>query len=134
MGNISTINFETIVTRKNFWIAISLVVIIVLFYFYNPCNYGLFLKCPFLLLTGLQCPGCGSQRAIHNLLHLDILKAFYYNALLVFTLPVIVILLLAEYYRCNKPLFYFKVHNKKYIWWYLTIVILWWILRNVFNV
>lgn len=119
--------------RKNIGIAITILILIIIFYIYNPCNYNIFPKCPFLLLTGLQCPGCGSQRAIHSLLHLNILKAFYYNALLVFTLPVIVILLLAEYYRCSKLVFYIKIHNKMYIWCYLVIVMLWWIVRNIFN-
>lgn len=107
--------------------------LIIVFYSYNPCDNILFPKCPFLFLTGLQCPGCGSQRAIHSLLHLDIIEAFHYNALLVFTLPIIVILSFAEYYRCNKPNFYIKIHNKMYIWWYLGFVILWWIIRNIFN-
>lgn len=119
--------------RKNIWIAITTPILITIFYFYDPCNYRLFPKCPFLLLTGLQCPGCGSQRAIHSLLHFDVAKAFYYNALLVFTLPLIVILLLAEYYRCSNPNFYIKIHNKIYIWWYLAIIVLWWIIRNMFN-
>ena len=119
--------------RKNIGIAITLLVLIIIFFFYDPCNYSIFPKCPFLLLTGLQCPGCGSQRAIHSLLHLEVLKAFHYNALLVFTLPIIVILLLAEYYRCSRPNLCMMIHNKIYIWWYLAIIILWWITRNIFN-
>ncbi|WP_225974845.1 DUF2752 domain-containing protein [Arachidicoccus ginsenosidivorans] len=49
-----------------------------------------FPKCPFRSLTGLQCPGCGSQRAIHDLLNLDILGAFRENALMVVSIPYIV--------------------------------------------
>ena len=115
-------------------IVILILVLTTIIYCYNPCNYSIFPKCPFLLLTGLQCPGCGSQRAIHYLLHLDILKAFHYNALLVFTLPVIVILLLAEYYRCSRPNLYVKILNRTSTWYYLTIVMLWWIIRNLINI
>mgnify|MGYP002275104765 CR=1 FL=1 len=120
------------------WWKIGVVVLILVLttisYCYNPCNYSIFPKCPFLLLTGLQCPGCGSQRAIHYLSHLDISKAFHYNALLVATLPVIVILSLAECYRCSRPDLYVKIHNKSYIWCYLIIVVLWWIIRNLINI
>lgn len=117
------------------WIFGLLIILIVgvIYYIFNPIESRIFPKCPFLWITGLKCPSCGSQRAIHSLLHLDILKACYYNALFVFTLPIIVILLLAEYYRCSRPDFYIKIHNKIYIWWYLAIIILWWILRNLFN-
>lgn len=41
-----------------------------------------FPKCIFNMLTGWQCPGCGSQRAVHQLLHGNFLQAFYLNALL----------------------------------------------------
>ena len=40
--------------------------------------------------TDIKCPGCGSQRAIHSLLNLDIKSAFGYNPLLVCTLPYII--------------------------------------------
>ncbi|MBP9506394.1 MAG: DUF2752 domain-containing protein [Bacteroides sp.] len=119
--------------QKSLWATIGLITLAVLFYCCNPCDYSLFPKCPFLWLTGLQCPGCGSQRAIHCLLHLDVIQAFYYNALLVFSLPIILILSLAEYYRYNKPAFYVKVHKRIYIWCYIAIIVVWWIIRNIFN-
>ena len=120
--------------QRSIWIAKAVLILVTIYYFYNPCNHSIFPKCPFLLLTGLQCPGCGSQRAIHCLLHWDVLKAFHYNALLVFSLPIITVLLLAESYRCKRPNLYIKIHNKTYIWCYLVIVTLWWITRNIFNI
>ncbi len=33
------------------------------------------------MLTGLLCPGCGSQRAIHQLLHGHLAASFQYNQL-----------------------------------------------------
>lgn len=118
------------------WILGLLIIPIVgvIYYIFNPIDSQIFPKCPFLLLTGLKCPGCGSQRAIHSLLHLDFIKALHCNILLVLSLPVIVILLLAEYHRCRKPTLYLKVHNHIYMWGYLTITILWWITRNIFNI
>lgn len=118
--------------KKKLWIAIIILIIGAVFFSYNPANNILFPKCPFLFLTGFRCPGCGSQRAIHCLLHLDVMKAIYYNALLVFSLPIVAILTFAEYNRVNKPNFYIKIHNSVYLWIYCSVVILWWIIRNIF--
>lgn len=118
------------------WIFGLLIILIagVIYYIFSPIESRIFPKCPFLWITGLKCPGCGSQRAIHSLLHLDIMKALYHNALLICSLPIVMILSLAEYYRCSKPTFYLKVHNHTHIWCYLVIIILWWIIRNTFNI
>lgn len=45
--------------------------------------------CPFNALTGWYCPGCGSSRTVHLLLHGEWLQAFGYNPLLVLTLPLV---------------------------------------------
>jgi len=45
--------------------------------------------CPFLALTGVPCPGCGSLRATNRLLHGDVGAALGYNALLVLTVPML---------------------------------------------
>lgn len=57
---------------------------LVLYYFYshNPENGGAFLPCPLRVTTGLLCPGCGSQRAVHYFLHGAFAKAWHYNELL----------------------------------------------------
>jgi hypothetical protein len=46
--------------------------------------------CPFLALTGLYCPGCGTLRCLHALLHGDLRAAAGYNVLTLLLLPVIV--------------------------------------------
>lgn len=57
------------------------------YYNFSPAEDSFFLKCPFKMMTGLECPGCGSQRAVHELLHLNIGKAFQYNPLMVSAIP-----------------------------------------------
>ncbi|MCB0770314.1 MAG: DUF2752 domain-containing protein [Flavobacteriales bacterium] len=57
-------------------------------YLHDP-EHGGFLSCPFRLLTGLLCPGCGSQRAVHDLLHLRLEDAFRHNGLLVASIPLL---------------------------------------------
>ena len=67
-----------------------------LLYFHNPQDSKIIAPCPFHYLTGLYCPGCGSMRGLHNLLHGNIFKVFDYNPLMVLSMPLIIYLLLAE--------------------------------------
>lgn len=60
---------------------------------------GFGIPCPFRLVTGLKCPGCGVSRMFISLLRLDFKEAFYANRLLLVTLPVIVGLLLSYIIR-----------------------------------
>jgi hypothetical protein len=46
--------------------------------------------CPFFAITGLSCPGCGTLRCLHALLHGDLRAAAGFNVLTVLLLPVIV--------------------------------------------
>lgn len=112
----------------------GLLIAAVAYFFLNPEENGLFPKCPFLMLTDFVCPGCGSQRAVHALLHLDFIGAFRYNALLVCSLPVVFVLLFAEARRERCPIFYSRVHRVTFIWIYFGIVVAWWIGRNIFQV
>jgi hypothetical protein len=54
---------------------------------YNPVESNLFPKCPSKYVTGYDCPGCGSQRAVHSLFNGEVSKAFNYNPLLFFLVP-----------------------------------------------
>ncbi len=53
----------------------------------DPAAAGWMPPCPFHALTGLQCPGCGSLRAIHSLLHGHGAQALAYNPLTCIGLP-----------------------------------------------
>lgn len=50
------------------------------FYWGDPATSRLFWPCPFHWLTGLHCPGCGAQRALHALLHGRVVEALSANA------------------------------------------------------
>jgi hypothetical protein len=65
---------------------ILLAAVAVLFWF-NPTYSTFYPVCYFHRATGLLCPGCGSLRAIHQLLHGHFGAAFGYNPLLVLSLP-----------------------------------------------
>ena len=55
--------------------------------FFDPATSGMFPPCPLLYLTGWYCPGCGSLRAMHQLLHGDLRAAWALNPLTVLLLP-----------------------------------------------
>lgn len=54
----------------------------------DPARSHWFPPCPLHAATGLYCPGCGSTRAIHQLLRVDVAAAFTLNPLLVLVAPV----------------------------------------------
>jgi hypothetical protein len=63
---------------------------------YDPAKSGIFPPCPLHYFTGLYCPGCGSLRAIHQLLHGNLQAAWAMNPLTCVLLPFLVYGLASE--------------------------------------
>lgn len=59
-----------------------------LLYFFNPEQVPIYPQCPFRKWTGLDCPGCGGLRAMHQLLHGNVMAALRLNAFVVLLIPV----------------------------------------------
>ncbi|MCW5554456.1 MAG: DUF2752 domain-containing protein [Verrucomicrobiae bacterium] len=81
------------VPRRWSWRAAALVALAIaaggaILLFFNPSQYGFYPVCHFYLTTGLTCTGCGSLRAMHQLLNGHFAEAFRLNALFVLTLAV----------------------------------------------
>jgi hypothetical protein len=99
-------------------------------YVFNPGQHGFYPSCLFHRMTSLQCPGCGSLRALHQLLHGNVLEALRLNALLVLALPIAGWLLT----RAVAPLF--GLHLKPlsvrsaWLWAGFALVVAFAILRN----
>ncbi len=55
-------------------------------YALDPVATEGFPRCPVRALTGLQCPGCGTARALHAAMHGRFAEALRYNAALPFGL------------------------------------------------
>ncbi len=100
---------------------------------FSPESSVWFPKCIFLQLTGLKCPGCGSQRVVHNLLNFNIHKAFEANAFLVLSLPYIIALLVSIPLKSRFPRFYNALNSTTVIIAVGFLVIAWWITRNIFG-
>lgn len=119
--------------RAIVWTAVAIVatVAVVVYYRYDPSTTSVFPRCLFFATTGYQCPGCGSQRAIHALLHGEVLDALRYNALLVLSLPLVAVLLVAQWLRALKPGFYRALNATWVAVAYLVVTLVWTIARNV---
>lgn len=106
---------------------LGLAVLIALYVFDPETSKG-FLPCPFHWLTGLDCPGCGSQRAMHDLLHGRVAEAFGHNAALVCAIPVLGLQWGASRLRPDrKP---WHADNRVVIGWAVALVG-WGVLRNL---
>lgn len=103
------------------------------FYQFNPAEDSLFLKCPFKMITGLDCPGCGSQRAIHELLHLNIGKAFRYNPLMVVLIPYVLLgaAFETDAVRQKFPKTRKILYGKNAIFILLAVILLFFVFRNL---
>ena len=75
----------------------------------------------------------GSQRAIHALLNGNVVEAFKHNAMLFIAIPWILLCLFAETQRVRNPRLYVRLNAPLLIWLFLAMVLLWWLLRNIFN-
>lgn len=70
--------------RQLVWVTAILGMAGLMFFLVDPAaSPHLFWPCPFHKLTGLYCPGCGGQRALHALLHGRFVDALSRNALAV---------------------------------------------------
>ena len=117
-------------SRVLFWIALG-TAFLLLFLFYDP-HIMPFPKCPFRSITGFQCPGCGSQRAIYHVLHGNITESFRLNYLF---LPAI-LYGLAGWFTANVlpskwPGVKKKFYGLEAAYIALTIILIFWITRNI---
>jgi Protein of unknown function (DUF2752) len=98
---------------------------------FEPGRTGVFPSCPFRALTGFTCPGCGTTRALHQLLYGNFLAAFEFNPLLLIVLPLVAYLLFSftssaitgrAMPQLNPP--------RPYVWLLTAVVLGFWVLRN----
>ena len=97
----------------------------------DPAVGGAFPRCPWLWLTGLQCPGCGALRATHALLHGQLAVAWRLNALWLVTAPALgAALLWASARSYGVPLPAWRVPRAG-LWGMLLAVVAFGVLRNL---
>jgi hypothetical protein len=108
------------------FLGVLIIGLISLYFIINPSNVDFLPKCPLYKATDLYCPGCGSQRAVHDILHLNFLDAFGHNAVLVSFLVIGLGLFIY-----SRSLFSKILYHPKSPYIIFGIIILFWILRNM---
>lgn len=96
-------------------------------YHYPPATSTFYPQCVFHQVTGLDCPGCGTTRALHALLHGRIGEAFRLNAML-FPLMLVGVFSAPSFLRGRTPAF---VMNPWFAWGSFVVIVAWWIGRNL---
>ena len=118
--------------KRVIFLAIAVLCLLALIFCFNPITFPLYPPCIFHHITGLYCPGCGSTRAIHALLHGDLLGALRFNPL-----TLLFIFILASYgivyaiYLIKGKSFNASFINPVWIWLLLAVILLFWVLRNI---
>lgn len=106
--------------------------IAVLFFFLDPNKHVIFPRCVFYSFSGYYCPGCGSQRAIHSLLHLNIAGVVQNNFLF---LPAVAAIIYHFSHSFLNRWFNWRLPNIFYMkntpWVIFSAIMLFWVLRNL---
>lgn len=104
-----------------------------LYFYFDPELSVFFPPCPLHHFTGLFCPGCGSQRAFHDLVHGNVLQAAEHNLLFVVFLPLLFLaaaIFLADAFFRKKlaARLFHSVYAARII---LIVIVVFWLLRNI---
>jgi hypothetical protein len=106
--------------------------IAMVYVFINPSEVDFLPKCPLFSITGIYCPGCGSQRATHQLLNFNFFGVLNQNILYAAGLLLFlyhgIILTLNKFFGKNR---YNYIYHPKTPIVILFFIILFWILRNI---
>lgn len=86
---------------------------------------AVFPLCPFRLLTGWDCPGCGGLRMVHDVLHVDLAAAVLDNVFLLLGIPALAAWLLLSRLRRQ------AVSPLRLLTVIVTAALLWTVVRNL---
>ncbi|MGP1467335.1 MAG: DUF2752 domain-containing protein [Porphyromonadaceae bacterium] len=120
--------------HKTILAAAVLIALAAVYFLFDPYTGRFFPKCFFRMLTGWECPGCGSQRALHSLLHGDIVTALRQNMWIPFATLYIVLLTIAMLFFSRKSRFTAAITNKYLLFAFLLFTLLWFVVRNIYGV
>src|SRR5512145_3080464 len=105
--------------------------ILITLYFFNPENWKFYPRCPFNILTGFYCSGCGTTRAIHLMLHGELSAAFGKNQLTPFLLIILGYISGRNIYYPLKKGTAPPVIAPRLLIALVIIIVSYWILRNI---
>ena len=73
------------------WLIAAAAITCVVLYIRDPAQGSPYPACPFRAITGLDCPFCGTGRALHAVLHAEVGRAFSLNPLVVVATPLLAV-------------------------------------------
>lgn len=108
----------------------------VVLYYLNPTQYWFMPKCPFKLITGFSCPGCGIQRAVHAILHGEFAEGIKYNYYLSYSGPYAMAFIIEWMMPIGKAREKLSnvIENKYVVNFYILSFTIWLVLRNILNI
>ena len=109
-------------------------VILTIYFFLNPATSSFAPKCLIRSLTGYDCPGCGSQRLLHALAHADFPAAWNANPFIICILPLLLWWIWIDTDPSTYPRASRIVNSPAFIITMLVIILIWTILRNIFEI
>ncbi len=116
-----------------FGACIAVLAVAGVYYFLDPLRVVWTPQCPFRLLTGWDCPACGSQRALHAALHGEFAAALRFNPFLAVSLPYLGLVVAGSRLK-SAPRIARAAVRPTVVRCYLVLVIGWWIARNVWPI
>jgi hypothetical protein len=101
-------------------------------YAFEPGRGMPYPPCLFHELTGWHCPGCGSTRAVHALLHGNLAQAAAYNPLLLIYLPLLLGWVAGGWFWTRRRPEAPGLRLPVWLWWgLLTVLVVFGVLRNL---
>ena len=112
------------------WIGLLAVGALVVFLF-DPAAHSFYPVCPLHVVTGLNCPGCGSLRALHRLSHGDVMGAARLNLFLVVSVAVACFLAISRLVHRWSGWPFPRILPESLVWLWLGLMIAFGVLRNL---
>lgn len=97
----------------------------------DPNQPGHYPMCPFLYFTGCYCPGCGTLRAVHALVHGHLGEALGFNPLTVIMMPVLACGWLRWLSRAARGRTDGQYVHPALLYGWVVLILVFWVVRNL---
>ncbi|MBR6368990.1 MAG: DUF2752 domain-containing protein [Bacteroidaceae bacterium] len=119
--------------KSSFCILMIGAALLALYYFIDPSMAHFPIRCPLHEFTGIQCPACGSQRALHAILHGEWNEALRFNAFFTIVAPIALPITVAIVWGRNRRL-RSVFCNRYFFGAFIAAYIIWGVLRLYFEI